>query len=79
MYDFFLRFPLEVYGNECDVDSEGDEDLLLYDAFSDAEAILASCIGELDHMMVSVPLVWVLFPIPLNAVSFIVWKLIVCI
>ena len=49
----FPRFPLEVYGNEYENDSEGDEDPVVFDALSDAEALLANCIGELDHMMVS--------------------------
>ena len=56
MFNFNFRMygALECYGNEADVDSEGEEVILpSMEAFDDAQAILASCIGQLDSMMVS--------------------------
>ncbi|XP_047502156.1 uncharacterized protein LOC125047764 isoform X3 [Penaeus chinensis] len=47
---------VEVYGNEADMDSEGEEVTAPLDALDDAQALLDTWIGELDQLqMVSVP------------------------
>lgn len=55
MFDCRSCGGVEVYGNEADMDSEGEEVSAPLDALDDAQALLDTWIGELDQLqMVSI-------------------------